>query len=712
MEMQPETEGAQKWSQMEAIPNDPLDLSGLRQTEADVKIAMAGIKMAGYEVGALALKVQSAGGKLQLDLSELALYGGDVTGTLGLDASGERLDIQVNFGLDQVDLGALTAVASAGQAPIAGIASGRLTVSGGGATPRALVQDLKGSLVLKVGEVGVKDADIGRISGIDLAVDLPGFSQSPTATGEVTYNQRKVAFDINLDPLDEVLARDAFTLSASFDSDLLKLAYDGSVQRQPGPGLKGTLGVNITSVGELATWLEQPLPEDQPDPGPLEIDAKLAADGQRVAVETATITGKAAEVTASGAFDRSGAIPLFDAKLDVAKIDLNAYLPPPHDSEAEAAPTDGGTKGWSEESIGAFSELNNLEGHAEINLAKVYYRQVQVVRATAQVTLAGGVLKADVSEAQFAPGQLSAFAVVDGSGEVADISYQVALKGVESKPFLESFAGTDILSGKLNFETRGRTLGLSQKQIVSNLNGDGRFTFLDGAIQGFDLAGTLRNVSQLGMVSGGEKPKTDFTELSGSFIITDGVVDNRDLKLLAPLVRVTGAGQVPLPPRTLDYNAQAKLVASLKGQGGSDALAGLPIPVHAYGPWDQLSYDIDYATMFVAVAADPVRLVNLPANIANKALQFGVRLPIPGLGGEMGGGVKAVLEGVTGVGESGGGLGGVLDSLLGGGKQVDQPQAQEQPESSGSSATPSNETDQEQPLQVPDLGNQLKGLFD
>jgi hypothetical protein len=310
-----------------------------------------------------------------------------------------------------------------------------------------------------------------------------------------------------------------------------------------------------------------------------------------------------------------------------------------------------------------------------------------------RLILAGGNLKADVTEVQFAPGQLSASAVVDGSGDGADITYQVALKGVESKPFLQSFAGTDILSGRLNLETKGSARGVSQKQIVSSLNGDGAFAFLDGAIEGFDLAGTLRNVGQLGVASGGEKPKTDFSELSGSFTITDGVLDNRDMKMLAPLVRVTGAGQVPLPPRTVDYNAEAKLVASLEGQGSGDALAGLPIPVHVYGPWDQVSYKVDYETMLNAVAADPARLANLPADIADKASQFGVNLPIPGLGGgdSEGGGVEGLLEGVTG---------GALEGLLGGTKQEDQPPAEEGSE------------EQEQPSIIPELGKQLKGLFD
>jgi AsmA protein len=192
------------------------------------------------------------------------------------------------------------------------------------------------------------------------------------------------------------------------------------------------------------------------------------------------------------------------------------------------------------------------------------------------------------------------------------------------------------------------------------------------------------------------------------------VLDNRDLKMLAPLVRVSGAGQVPLPPRTLDYNAEAKLVASLEGQGGSDALAGLPIPVHASGSWDRLSYKVDYEAMFKAAAADPARLANLPANLKEKAANFGVNLPIPGLGdGE--GGVKKLLEGATGGksgGESGGGVGGVVEGLLGGGKTSKEPSGQDAPASGEESPTTGEEPKQEQPTLVPELGKQLKGLFD
>jgi len=131
-------------------------------------------------------------------------------------------------------------------------------------------------------------------------------------------------------------------------------------------------------------------------------------------------------------------------------------------------------------------------------------------------------------------------------------------------------------------------------------------------------------------------------------------------------------------------------VASLEGQGASDGIAGLPIPIHAQGPWDSISYDIDYEAMFNAAVLDPELLANMPAAVLDQASQFGVTLPaIPGLSGGEGGG---------------GGLAGALEGLLGGGTQKQQPEAQE-------GTTPSEEPKEEQPPLVQELGKQLKGLF-
>lgn len=154
-----------------------------------------------------------------------------------------------------------------------------------------------------------------------------------------------------------------------------------------------------------------------------------------MAIKSASITGKAVEVSASGSIDSTGEIIRFDGKLDVAKLDLNAYLPPP--SEAEAAPVaeEDGAKGWSEEPIDV-SPLRSAEGQVQITLANVLYREIEVRNAAATVSLSGGVLKADVTKVQLSPGDVTASAVVDGSSDAAGIDYRVALQGcrIEALP--------------------------------------------------------------------------------------------------------------------------------------------------------------------------------------------------------------------------------------------------------------------------------------
>ncbi|MDX1400508.1 MAG: AsmA-like C-terminal region-containing protein, partial [Kiloniellales bacterium] len=274
-------------------------------------------------------------------------------------------------------------------------------------------------------------------------------------------------------------------------------------------------------------------------------------------------------------------------------------------------------------------------------------------------------------------------------------------------------------------QTQGRASGKSQYDLVSSLNGDGAVTFSDGAYEGFDLAGTLRNVGSLGVASGGERPKTDFTELGGSFTITDGLLQNRDLKMLAPLVRVNGAGDVPLPPQTLDYKVEARLVSSLQGQGGEEAIAGLPIPVHAKGPWNNLTFNIDWASVFQAAALDPERLAAMPDDMKGLAENFGVA--IPGLGGSgdggaagaIGGAVQGILGGGTsggstsgdggsGDGGAAGALGGALNQLLGGGTGDGS--------TAGESGSGDGAAEEEQPAEQKkkpkvDPGKLLKSLF-
>mgnify|MGYP006170976257 CR=1 FL=1 len=148
----------------------------------------------------------------------------------------------------------------------------------------------------------------------------------------------------------------------------------------------------------------------------------------------------------------------------------------------------------------------------------------------------------------------------------------------QAEPFLNDLAKFDRNLGTTDSKLSVTASGASQRELISNLNGNGSMMFRDGAIRGINIAAVVRNISTAALEqSFDDAEKTDFAELSGTFTIDKGIVSNDDLSMVAPLVRMTGEGTVPLPQRTVDYLVKPKLVASIEGQGAASDAAGVTV---------------------------------------------------------------------------------------------------------------------------------------
>ena len=168
------------------------------------------------------------------------------------------------------------------------------------------------------------------------------------------------------------------------------------------------------------------------------------------------------------------------------------------------------------------------------------------------------------------------------------------------------FSDSDLLAGSGTLDLRVTTRGSTAAALTQALNGEGAVSLRDGAIKGLDLNSSLREVRAgvrraLGKETGTtvKTKKTDFSAMTASFQIRDGVLDNRDLALKSPLLRVAGAGSIDLVKGELDYGVKASVVASREGQGGAERadLAGVTVPVKLYGPLAAPQYSIDFAAM-------------------------------------------------------------------------------------------------------------------
>lgn len=635
------------------LSDKPFDLKPLRGKEIDVRINLQGVKAAGFEVGRIDLAALMNGGKLDATIREIALYGGKITGQSKLDASGDALAVDTSLAIDKVNVGALAKAATppGEEPPVAGAVTAKLTAAGRGANPRALAQGMVGNLDLDLSGADMR-ATGAPISAVKANIDLPGIDKQPTVKASAVFNGQAVTVDVTGDTTRKLLTGDRFQLAANIGSPLAKASYQGAVMRKPTPGLDGKLEIAVTSVGRLMSWVGAPLAPNQPDPGPLNISAVMAGDGGKATLREARIEGKAIKATAKGSFDATKAVQEFDAQIDVQQADLNAYLPPGAKEppktpapQAQRPPQGQPAAGWSEEPIDV-AFLGKAKGKVEAKFASIRYRDLVIESGSANATLADRAFKAALQEVKLAQGTIGGTASLAAADRGLALDYSATIAGIQAQPLLVAFAGTDRLSGTMEFTAKGRATGRSQKDIVGTLNGDGGFKFLNGAIHGINLAAVLRQAKSLGFDSGArEAQKTDFAELSGTFTIRDGVLENKDLKMLAPLIRLAGTGQVPMPPRTLDYNVTATLVGSLEGQGGREGINGIPIPIKVRGSWDAPSYEPDWQAVFREAAKDPERLKSMPRDLQNAAKGLGINLPgIPGADA-----LPGVLRNVPGV---------------------------------------------------------------
>ncbi|MDH3474953.1 MAG: AsmA family protein, partial [Rhodospirillales bacterium] len=290
-----------------------------------------------------------------------------------------------------------------------------------------------GEVRIERGLVTYSDAVTGqRIEAKDIGVTLglAGLNSPFTMAGKLNLNGEDVTLDLSLDTPGGLLGGERALAKAALAAPRISAAYDGGLQQKPVPGLDGTFGLDIPSVGQLAAWLGRPLDPAQPDPGPLKVQARFSGDGAKVALEEATIKGDALDAKASGSFDGSGEIMKLALKVESGVLDIDRYLPPPSEApRATKARADGDRpkqrpghplEALPDEPID-LSPLRQAEADVAIDIGGIKAVGFEVGHIAFTTTLKGGVLAADLSEILLYGGKVQGTTVLDASGEALGV---------------------------------------------------------------------------------------------------------------------------------------------------------------------------------------------------------------------------------------------------------------------------------------------------
>ena len=392
----------------------------------------------------------------------------------------------------------------------------------------------------------------------------------------------KIKFTAGLDQGKDTLDLTGLAVSA-LGLDLTGEVHAVGLSGQP--SVKGRLALAECNPRQLAVRLGQPLPASA-DPAALtklQLAAAFEAVGDTLGLRTESFKLDGAELSLDAKVDKS-ARPRVAFALKAASLDVDRYMPlasgaKPAASQKEAAKP-------AEPSQGLPADLNGSVDIAKLKVAKLHLQNVSLKLAVkdnqlevspAQVSLYQGTVKASLRADL-------------GGGPNAPLSLTVNADGIQVEPLLTDLEGKSKLSGRASLNAALSAKGQEARRVLSTLAGKASFAVRNGAILGFDLSPEVFSSPEKLMGQGKGQARTNFDQVSASFVLAGGVAATTDLLASVPPHKVTGQGFINLGAETLDMKVLATFAK----------LA--PIPVRLTGPLASPHVSVDAAALATGVA--------------------------------------------------------------------------------------------------------------
>lgn len=423
-------------------------------------------------------------------------------------------------------------------------------------------------------------------------------------------------------------------LAGSIHGDIDKMLFQSPQLKMTLAGKQGDIAIDGTLTSPLSANLKSKrieLPEigvafSLPNPagGSLKLNASGNARLDMAKSDLdAALKGKLDESTFDAKFGMSSFSPAaYSFDVDIDRFNADRYLAKaaPASAAKPKGPSAGPISGTGQSAPAKpldLSALRELRAKGTVNVGALTIHNIKASKLHATLHAGDGKVEVNPLRASLYGG--SASGSVSATATAAPrFSLKQNLTGIDVGTLLKDAINKNPIDGRGNVMLDVTSAGGGFDQIKKSLDGSARLELRDGAVHGINVAQAIRNAkTKIGELrgqpaaetgTGSTSEQTDFSELSGSFRITDGVARNDDLSIKSPLLRVGGAGNIDLGAERLDYLAKVTVVSTLQGQGGPElqALKGLTVPVRLSGPFTAIGWRIDFAGLAKEAAKEKI----------------------------------------------------------------------------------------------------------
>ncbi|MCA1409456.1 AsmA family protein, partial [Ensifer sp. BRP08] len=576
------TSGSSRSKAGSADPASPASLRFLADFDSDMSVHVGTLTVGDVSASDVTLVAKLKDGELSARLDHLGFDAGSIAANVSTDVQDDEPTFQGHISSNGLDIGKLASLMEQ-SAPL----SGALTIDTAFAF-RGLSEDALRKTINLTGNIGMRDAtfvvpniadeSMREVKAKKLAITIEDLTKPVHLSGSLAWRDKPIAVELQIPVRDLLLKKSPGTtdipLKLQMRTPDASLAIDGKAVLPS--QYVGKLDFSTADLDALLAWLGRSEAESV---GPLAFKGEVRASSTGVSFERAILSVNGVQGSGNGSVQFTMPLKISSAlsfeELDFARL-AGAHSPA---TEAKAKKAKGDKT--SPDVPLDFSALQSIDATIRVNAKKLGYGRVFAGPVTTSLIVADGVASLALPESPFYGGQVAASLKADGSQPEPSIALQASISGASAAPLLTDMAGFRHLAGALQAKFDIAGAGGTTKALANSLHGTANVRFSDGAIRGLDIAEVYNNL--VGLMSSGfkqdENNATAFTELGASFAIENGVAQTDDIKLVGPLVRMTGKGNANLAQSSLKFRLDPRVVASLEGQGAEISTDGVGVPV-------------------------------------------------------------------------------------------------------------------------------------
>lgn len=208
--------------------------------------------------------------------------------------------------------------------------------------------------------------------------------------------------------------------------------------------------------------------------------------------------------------------------------------------------------------------IRPLNARGSFRLARATLGNIVFENMELGLNAGGGKLRLFPVSSSLFGGSYNGDVRVDVSGSTPVLSLNEKVSGVDLAELAKAMFDQENVTGSIDgsFALAGR--GKDTIAVQKNLSGNMSMELSDGSYQGTDIWYEIRRARAL--LKGEEAPeavlpaKTDFSKVTMSGVVTDGIMRSDDLFAELPFMQLTGAGTVDIPAATVDYGLTARVL--------------------------------------------------------------------------------------------------------------------------------------------------------